>query len=117
MGTLISLGVGKMEIDWGKNTFFRSHSEIFKPEDIKMIPYYYVNDDGEIYAEEKEGLSRSLASMKDRLDLLGYTLDEVKEMYDSLAAEYEDEPYCVDLPFEVFAKLLKEIDISIQRTR
>ena len=22
MGTLISLGVGKMEIDWGKNTFF-----------------------------------------------------------------------------------------------
>lgn len=112
MGTLISLGVGKMEIDWGKNTFFRNHSEIFKPEDIKMIPYYYVNEDGEIYTEEKEGLSRSLASMKDRLDLLGYTLDEVKEMYDSLAAEYVDEPYCVDLPFEVFAKLLREIDIS-----
>ena len=112
MGTLISLGVGRMEIDWGKNTFFRDHSEIFKPEDVKLIPYYYADDNGNIIIEEKEGLSRNLSSMKERLDLLGYTLDEVKEKYDALAAEFMDEPYPVDFPFDIFAALLKQIDVK-----
>ena len=112
MGTLISLGVGRMEIDWGKNSFFRDHSALFKTEDIKMIPYYYVDDDGNIYAEEKEGLCRSLASMKGRLELLGYTLEEVRMMYNTLAAEYSKDPFNLDIPYDVFANLLKEIDID-----
>lgn len=70
----ITLGVGKMEIDWGKNSFFRDHSEIFKPYDVKKIPYYCADDDGNVYMEEREGLCRSLASMKDRLEMLGYLL-------------------------------------------
>lgn len=30
MGTMISLGVGKMEIDWGENNVFTDHSVLFK---------------------------------------------------------------------------------------
>lgn len=112
MGTLISLGVGRMEIDWGKNSFFRDHSALFKSEDVKMIPYFYVDNDGNIYTEEKEGLCRSLASMKGRLELLGYTLDEVQMMYNTLAAEYSKDPFNLDIPYDVFANLLKEIDID-----
>lgn len=112
MGTLISLGVGQMEIDWGKNNIYRDHSELFKPEDIKMIPYYYVDDDGCITTEQKEGLCRSLASMKGRLELLGYTLPEVETQYNLLLADYADKPYRTVLPFNEFAKLLRDIDIN-----
>lgn len=41
MGSMISLGVGRMEIDWGKNNVFRNHSSLFKTEDIKSIPYWH----------------------------------------------------------------------------
>ena len=109
MGTLISLGVGKMEIDWGKNSFFRDHSELFRPEDIKTIPYYYAGENGDIIIEEKEGLSRKLSAMKDRLELLGYTMDEVRSMYDALAKEYADAPFYEALSFDVFAKLLRSV--------
>ena len=112
MGTLITLGVGKMEIDWGKNSFFRDHSELFRPEDIKTIPYYYAGENGDIIIEEKEGLSRKLSAMKDRLELLGYTMDDVWGMYDALAKEYSDAPFYEALSFDVFAKLLEEIDIK-----
>ena len=33
-GSMISLGVGTMEIDWGKNSYFKDHSALFKPEDV-----------------------------------------------------------------------------------
>ena len=112
MGTLISLGVGKMEIDWGKNSFFRDHSELFRPEDIKTIPYYYAGENGDIIIEEKEGLSRKLSAMKDRLELLGYTMDGVRDMYDALAKEYADAPFYEALSFDLFAELLKEIDVN-----
>ncbi len=34
MGTMISLGVGKMEIDWRKNNVFTDHSVLFKVDDV-----------------------------------------------------------------------------------
>ena len=29
MGSMITLGIGKMEIDWGKNNIFNNHSCLF----------------------------------------------------------------------------------------
>ncbi len=29
MGSFITLGVGKLEIDWGKNNLFKNHSKLF----------------------------------------------------------------------------------------
>lgn len=118
MGTMICLGVGKMEIDWGKNNVFSDHSILFKPEDIKLVPYFYVNDiDSEnpeecIAIEYKEGLSRSLSSVKRRLDLLGYTLANVESMYNSLVKEAEFYNMEINLPYETFAALLRDIDIT-----
>lgn len=56
MGSVISLGLGKFEIDWGKNNYFRNHSKLFEQTDIKNISYYYV-DDEIIY---QEGYSKKL---------------------------------------------------------
>lgn len=112
MGTFITLGVGKMEIDWGKNCDFKDHSVLFQPEDVKKIPYYYVHEDGEIYVQEKEGLSRKLLSVKNRLDLLGYTIPQIQRMYDKHLAECEIHNFEVNLSFERFSELLRNIDVN-----
>lgn len=112
MGSMISLGVGRMEIDWGKNHIFRDHSAIFKPEDVKPIPYYYVDDDGAPIVKYKEGYSRKLASIKQRLDLLGYTLGNVQRMYNQVLDECAEHGLSVTLSFDAFFELLKDIDIS-----
>lgn len=111
MGSMISLGVGRMEIDWGKNNVFNDHSSLFKPEDVTLIPYYYVDDDGRPIIEEKEGLSRNLLSTKNRLDLLGYTLEKVKSLYEDELKECGDHNLEVNLSFELFSKMLTKIDI------
>jgi hypothetical protein len=67
MGSMIHLAVGRLEIDWGKNTGFTDHSPLFQPSDLTQVPYYYVKEDGktyvdtsgheryELFAEYKEG--------------------------------------------------------------
>ena len=117
MGTMITLGVGKMELDWGKNNIFSDHSILFKTEDIGMVPYYYANPEDEtgdkpIIEEYKEGFVRSLGLIKKRLDLLGYTLPEVKEKYNLLLEEAELHSLKIGLPYEKFSGLLKRIDID-----
>lgn len=112
MGSLISLGVGRMEIDWGKNDVFRDHSVLFKQEDVKPVPYVYVDDNGNLFTEEKEGLARSLSSIKNRLDLLGYTLFNVEKLYNETLQECHIHNWQIQLSFEAFSKLLKTIDID-----
>ncbi len=63
-GSMISLGVGTMEIDWERNSYFKDHSALFKPEDVKLIPYYYVGDDDKPLIIEKEGYSKKLKYVK-----------------------------------------------------
>lgn len=112
MGSLISLGVGEMEIDWGKNNIFRNHSALFKIEDVTKIPYYYVNDSGKIVMELKDGYSRKLSSVKQRLNLLGYTLKKARKMYEQALSECYDFNLRPNLSFDNFSRLLKEIDIN-----
>ncbi len=41
MGSMISLAVGRLEIEWGKNNGFTDHSALFQAGDLTQIPYYY----------------------------------------------------------------------------
>ena len=41
MGSIISLGVGQFEIDWGINEFFWNHSKLFLKDDIRPATYFY----------------------------------------------------------------------------
>ena len=58
MGSYITLGIKKMEIDWGKNYNYTNHSRLFQERDFdKDIPYYYVdNDDNEIIEYKKDNI-------------------------------------------------------------
>ena len=44
MGSMISLAVGRLEIDWGKNNGFVDHSALFQAGDVAQIPYYYAGE-------------------------------------------------------------------------
>ena len=105
---MISLGIEKLEIDWGKNNAFNDHSDLFLPSDVCEIPYYYA--DGII--EKKEGLSRSLGSIKRRLDLLGYSLSTLPARYALLIEEMPDYYDEVPLTFEQFRAIITAIDLS-----
>ena len=81
MGSMIHLAVGRLEIDWGKNSGFTDHSALFQPTDLAKVRYYYVKEDGETYVDEwgeerreleavlKDGVSKPLAQVVDRIEL------------------------------------------------
>lgn len=108
MGSIISLGVGRLEVDWGKNNFFRNHSKLFLKDDIKPETYYYADD----YHELKPAFSRPLRSVKKRLDLLGYTLAECRRHYEhdiAQTSDYYPEP---DVSFDVFSRVLAAVNVE-----
>ena len=45
MGSMISLAVGRLEIEWGKNNGFADHSALFQPSDLTLVPYYYAGEE------------------------------------------------------------------------
>ena len=111
MGTMISLGIGKLEIDWGKNDVFESFCDLFQPDDWKDIKYYYADN----VVEVKKGYSRQLSLVKPRLDLLGYTLQDIKNIYQNLYKDYHDRygDYAEEiLTFEEYYNVFSQINLS-----
>ena len=113
MGSMITLGIGRMEIDWGKNSFFRDHSALFRPSDVKDVPYYYVDDDDNIITEMKEGYSCKLSQVKNRLNMLGYDYKSIEKIFNAHKSEISKfSPSIEKLSFEDYANVIKGIDIS-----
>jgi hypothetical protein len=114
MGSVVTLGLGRLEVDWGKNWNYSNHSKLFLPSDKKPVSHYYVDEDDRdrIVEEFKPGLSRPLRSVKRRLELLGYTLVEARRHYDDDEAKIPDFYEQPDVTFDVFARALRAIDVQ-----
>ena len=93
MGSMINLSVGRLNIHWGKNDSFFDHSPLFQPSDLAQVPYYYVDEDhphntggGEdeyhLYTEFKDGLSKPLHQVMERINLLGYTINYARREFE-----------------------------------
>ncbi len=93
---MIYLAVGRLEIDWGKNQGFRDHSALFQGEqDVTEVAYYYAGEeDGTDFEgttkckpliQYKEGLSKPLPLVIDRLNLLGHTYEQCEKEFAFLA--------------------------------
>lgn len=118
MGSIITLGVDRLEIDWGKNSFFRNHSRLFLPDDKGMAPYHYVDDDyEEPIVEEKAAFVRPLFKVVRRLDLLGYSLSECRRKYDELLAEMPDYYSQPMVDYDTFSKAVATADPGLVRLR
>jgi hypothetical protein len=93
MGSMISLAVGRLEVDWGKNNSFVDHSALFQAGDVTQIPYYYTGQekgadgapDWEVITELKEGLSKPLAQVIERINLFGHTHSVCEAEFAALA--------------------------------
>lgn len=112
MGTMIHLAVGRLEVDWGKNSIFSDHGALFQPTDLKPVPSYYVNDnwpDGEPIVEMNEGFGKPLGQIVDRLELLGFTMRAVEQQYAELHRIHDlTEP---PIPFDEFSTALAKVDV------
>lgn len=109
MGSIITLGIDKFELDWGKNEVSRDYSSLFQKNDVKLEPYYYADN----YIEKKEALSAPLSKIKNRLELLGYNLRKSKNDY-CLVAEYFHNISSIRAPltFEKFFEIIKTFEIK-----
>ncbi|MER8394125.1 HEPN/Toprim-associated domain-containing protein [Mesorhizobium sp. M1340] len=96
MGSMIQLAIGRLEIEWGKNSGFTDYSALFQGEtDVADVPYYYAGDEddpdfeGEMrwkpIVELKEGLSKPLVQVIARLNLLGHTYAQCEPEFAFLA--------------------------------
>lgn len=108
MGSIVSLGIGNLEIDWGKNNHFINHSCLFRLSDKKIINYHTY----EGKTCEETGFSSPLKDVKLRLDLLGYSLRDIEKIYNDSLEAYPDYYPDFNLPFEVFSKIISKIDIG-----
>lgn len=113
MGTMICLSLGKLEVDWGKNSFFKDHGALFQQSDLKQIPSYYASEnwpDGEPHIEYDEGFGKPLKHVAERIELLGFTLPAVEHHYAELHDfhDLDEQP----LPFARLAKALREVDVN-----
>lgn len=122
MGSMIHLALGRFEIEWGKNNGFQDHSALFQSNDLKDVPYYYVDEGSQrptktgvnaqtkLKTVYKEGLSKPLNQIVDRIDLLGHTLAHCAKEFAYLAQlnDFDETRF----QFEQLRGALVEADVS-----
>lgn len=114
MGSIITLGIKKMEIDWGKNYSYNNHSQLYTLEEIdRDIPYYDIDDDDKEVIRYEKGAVAKLSNVKERLDLLGYSLKEIEQQYNEITKEsefYLEEK--IILTFKEFYTFITSLDVE-----
>jgi hypothetical protein len=95
VGTEITLEVHKLTVDWSKNSRGVDHGALFQAEDRKRIPsdqinYEYFKEKGEDPGPMEMAFCRSLRRVLPRLELLGFTLEQVKREYLARAAVWRE---------------------------
>jgi hypothetical protein len=108
MGSLAYLSVGKLEVDWSKNSLVNSHSRLFLPSDLRSVPYFYADDE----VLQKNALVSTLRDVKPRIELLGYTLEGAQAIYESALEFYPPYMDKIEVDFAAFAEVMRSVDVS-----
>lgn len=115
MGTMISLSLNEVSIDYGKNHYWTGHAWLFPPGSEKVVPYTYAASwdlsDRNTLTEEHLALSAPLEQVRRRMDLLGYTLEETRDAYDDLLRRW-NRTYALRLPFDRYLDVVASIDFA-----
>lgn len=105
MGSIASLSLGKLEVAWSKNEFLLSHNDLYQADCLRSKPVD--GDDGE---RPEEWYELSLELVKDRLELLGYTLEIAKNEYNNPSLFSDDDP--LPISFHEVLKILETVDVD-----
>ncbi len=116
MSSEITLDIGKFHLDWGQNEIFQNHSQLFLPSDKTTVEYYYVDDDSNDIIEVKEALVRRLIAAKERLELLGYSLKNVENLFEYHLNYNNNQSPTMNLTFNQFASSIINANISTLKT-
>jgi hypothetical protein len=108
MGSIISLGIGRLELDWAKNHLGRNHSVLFGRDDISLAPYYYADD----LIEEKPAFVRPLRRIVRRLEMLGFTLYHCRRHYNDLLSVMYKHAEAPQITYEEYACALLSLDVN-----
>ena len=97
MGTSISLRVAGTDIDWTKNGPGENHGPLFQDGDLtrlrsEQVDYDRVDPNDPDFAREEIAFARQLSGVVPRLELLGFTLDQVEAEYSQATQEHAGEP-------------------------
>ncbi len=89
MGTIISLDIAGMGLDWSKNSKGVDHGAFFQEQDRKRVPsdqisYEYYEGKDEELAPNEMAFVRRLKDVLPRLALLGFTRERAVREYESL---------------------------------
>jgi hypothetical protein len=105
---MITLRLGRLEVDWGKNSFFHNHSALFSRDDLAVAEYFYA--DNQIV--EQPAFVRKLRRIVGRLELLGYSLEGCRKAYVTALSHVPDYYPKVTIDFEVFREALCAADLD-----
>ena len=109
MGSWVELTIHDLAIDVGKNRAYRDHGCLFDRSDLHSALVEYVDQDGDRVTYTRESVRRSLSSIVDRLDLLGYTVSAAERMVAAVDICIEDS---LLIPCPEIADALQRVDLS-----
>jgi hypothetical protein len=108
MGSMVTLRLGRLEVDWGKNSFFRNHSPLFDRADLSEAEYFYAYDEVIV----QPAYVRKLRRVIPRLELLGCSLDGCRTIYAEALRHVPNYYPEVNISFDVFRQALSAIDVD-----
>jgi hypothetical protein len=112
VGSYVTLQLGNLEVDWGKNNVFMDHGPLFQPQDETEVDYQYVEDTGEPFVRRQTALSRPLGDTVERLALLGHTPDTARTEFDGLRRFFQPTNGDAGPSFEQLFEALGRLDLT-----
>lgn len=129
MESLIYLRVGRLEVDWGKNSGVMDHNALFQNSDIRDVPYYYSfrraeidptkpgqivegaeSDQWCLVTEFQEGFSKRISEVRDRIEMLGYTDAYCRHEFSYFASLNQFDETLVT--YDELAAALRQVDVT-----
>ena len=108
VGSVSSLDVGSLELDYSKGEYYNNHSKLFIPSDYGVIKSEM--DEGVL--RDEMGHARTLGDMKLRLELLGYTINDAQRAYENVLSHYFDDTCLNGFTFDYFRKVVSSVNIE-----
>lgn len=117
MDSLIKLGIGKFELDWGKYLREEDYSDIFGSSEVNDISTYIYDEHLEqVVSTRMKGFSRPLNEIKKRLDILGYSSNSLEHLFEDTREFYTSRGYDVSITYNELYKSLLSLDLSVINT-